>query len=133
MILTGLLYLAVPKGFFPLEDIGGGSSGKVIPNPYVGANPISSDAGFGVTAGHMVAYVKATEWLEFTVNVPAGGNVDLDALPHDQWRADQFKSIDGAALLALIGGSFDLMPVFEGQKIRWPLHLRKLWRVQSLL
>ncbi len=42
---------------FPLNAIGGGSSGKVIPNPYVGGNPIDSDAGFLVIAALLLVAI----------------------------------------------------------------------------
>jgi ABC-type branched-subunit amino acid transport system ATPase component/ABC-type branched-subunit amino acid transport system permease subunit len=42
---------------FPLNSIGGGSSGKVLPNPYIGSNPISSDAGFLVIAALLLVAV----------------------------------------------------------------------------
>lgn len=42
---------------FPLNAIGGGSSGKVLPNPYLGSNPIDSDAGFLVIAGLLLVAV----------------------------------------------------------------------------
>ncbi len=42
---------------FPLNAIGGGSSGKVLPNPYFGGNAIDSDAGFLVIAGLLLVAV----------------------------------------------------------------------------
>ncbi|MDP3712121.1 MAG: branched-chain amino acid ABC transporter ATP-binding protein/permease [Mycobacteriales bacterium] len=56
IVTVGVAYVGW-QTVFPLEDIGGGSSGKVIPNPYVGGNPISSDAGFLVLAALLLVAV----------------------------------------------------------------------------
>jgi branched-chain amino acid transport system permease protein len=56
VVTVGVAYVGW-QTVFPLERIGGGSSGKVLPNPYIGGNPIESDAGFLVIAALLLVAV----------------------------------------------------------------------------
>ena len=38
---------------------------------------VTTDPGFGVSAGHQLAWVKAGEWIEYTLDIPAAGAYDL--------------------------------------------------------
>jgi hypothetical protein len=38
---------------------------------------VTSDPGFGISAGYQLAWVKAGEWVEYTVNVPTAGAYDM--------------------------------------------------------
>jgi hypothetical protein len=45
--------------------------------------------------------------------------IDHEGLPHDLWRKSKFARVDGATLLALLGASFDRVPVVRGERISW--------------
>ncbi len=48
-----------------------------------------------------------------------GVRVPAESLPHDQWRAATFTSIDGATILALVGGGFNRTIAVRNNALTW--------------